>query len=708
MIPVTPVVGDFSLRYLLEVFFRRKRVFLLTMILVPLLALSVSFLMKNVYMSSTTILLGKDEILNPLVRYETAVQMTDTNRLASFQKIVYSRPLLEEAIHKLGLDKNVKKDFEMEKKVVNLRNNIHLLGLTPDSFQIACTDTDPVLAKKFVETVSQLFIDKSLQGSRRETTVAVKLIQQMVDHYRQEMDNTERALQVFRQSNVDILGQADTLGGQLKEYRLKGLEAERSNTYQKNYQEMELKMSNLLATRLKTHSEVIKLQREMDSITQLMENERKQKIAEYQRLEKETHAKIDQIPELDKKLARLQSDLKLMQELYNTLSVKLEQARITTEVEIAQQTNRFTIIEPPVIPRTRTKPNRILFIIGGVAGGICMGFLLVFLLEFTDPRLVRTGDLLRKNRLRLAGVLPKLYNFGEVEPLHFVAWLKQLFSRSRPARLSNQIFIEALRPAKVFKKPLFRSIINGLRMIFSARRFVLPRGIPTGLAVYTARPDLLNTKATAEEEALYDYHERLRNIVATARNAFADPNRLLWMVTSAKADEGKTFLTANLGAVLASDLKKPVLLVDTNFKAPSLSKTFGCHNSPGLADVLEQRASLDEVLITLNTPELILLPAGAPMKDPNVLYNEPAFGNLLEGLRERFRFTLVEAPDVLTSSGCRLLAPHTDGILFVARLYATRRKAVEAALQSLPSEKIIGVVFNYFEYWIPDWLYRWV
>ncbi|MEI6153187.1 MAG: Wzz/FepE/Etk N-terminal domain-containing protein, partial [Deltaproteobacteria bacterium] len=132
--PTTPVAGDFSLHYLLEIFFRRKRVFLLVLILTPMLAILISFLMKNEYMSSTTILLGKDEILNPLVRYETAVAMADTNRLGSFQKIIYSRPLLEETIRKLGIDRSLKNDLEMERTVINLRKSIHLLGLASDSF----------------------------------------------------------------------------------------------------------------------------------------------------------------------------------------------------------------------------------------------------------------------------------------------------------------------------------------------------------------------------------------------------------------------------------------------------------------------------------------------------------------------------------------------------------------------------------------------
>jgi polysaccharide biosynthesis transport protein len=766
------VAGDFSVRYLVEILFRRKRVFLLPLILTPLFAILISFLIKSEYMSSTTILLGKDEILNPLVRYETAVAMTDTNRLGSFQKIINSRPLLEETITKLGLDKGIKSDLELESMVNYLRKNIHLLGLATDSFQIAGTAPNPVMAKNLVETVSQLFIEKSLQGSRREATAAVNLIQKEVDHYHQEMESTEQALQQFRQTNMETLGQINILGGQLNEYRTKELEAElelkqerlnenllsarlagekpmviaqalyvQNTPYQKHYQELQLQMGNLLATRDKSHPEVLKLQRELDYITRLIEEEKdkgeasekqevrspvyqevsarledtrikvkilEQKVAEFQRLLEETRKKLADVPELEKEQARMQSELKLTHELYDTLRVKLEQARVTCEVEIAQQANRFTIIDPPVVPSTRHKPIRKLFVIGGIAGGLCLGFFLAFLLEFTDSRIVRAGDLLRRTRLRLVGVVPKLYRFGEAEPFHLLARVKRLFSRLPLVGLLDRLYRATPQPPRGWGGPLKGTAKHGLRTLFGARRFVLPPDMPANLVIDAAHLERSRSGETSEEEALDDYLERLRNIAIVVRNSYTEPDHLLWMVTSARAGEGKTLLTANLGTVMAGDLKKPVLLVDANLEMRSLSQTLGYPDMPGVAEVIEGRATLDEVLIALEARGLSLLPAGVPREPPDVLYNSIAFHNLLDALRERFSFTLIEVPDMLTSSGGRLLAPHTDGVLFVVQLYAAKRKPVEAAIQRLPSEKIIGVVFNYFEYWIPEWLYRWI
>ncbi|MEI8243454.1 MAG: hypothetical protein WCI17_09335, partial [bacterium] len=113
----SPIAGDFSLRYLCEIVFRRKRTLLLTMVFTPILCILASQFIKSMYMSSITILLGKNEILNPLVRFDMAVSMTEMNRLGSFRKVIYSRPLIEDAIHKLAIDRELKSDAAMEKEV---------------------------------------------------------------------------------------------------------------------------------------------------------------------------------------------------------------------------------------------------------------------------------------------------------------------------------------------------------------------------------------------------------------------------------------------------------------------------------------------------------------------------------------------------------------------------------------------------------------
>ncbi len=756
------LAGDFSFRYLLEILFRRKRTFLLPMLLTPVLALLLSYMIKPCYMSTTTIMLGKEEILNPLVRYDTAVAMTDYNRLGSFQKIIYSRTLLEATVRQIGLDKQARSAVELEALINNVRANIHLITLTGDSFQIGCSAPDALLASNMVATITDLFIKRSLQGSREEAMSAVNFIQKELEHYKTDLDRLDGELQAFRTKNSETLKTSLSLGGMLNDYRAKLLEAElelkqeqlnaqlyqdrlqgekpmvvsqalyvQNTPYQKAYQELQIKMGNLVATRDKSHPEVLKLQREMDFIVDLLENEKKkneasetreirspvyqevsarledakikakvleQKVAEYQRIREDIRTKLANVPELEKEQTRLEAEVKMTRDLYETLRLKLEHARVSCEVEIEQQKNRFSVIDPPLAPLARFKPIRKTFIIGGLAGGIAIGFMLVFLLEFTDPRLVRPGEIIRRTHLPLLGTLPKLYHFGELSPLPMFAWLHRAW---------QQFMAWLHRPQLKWLLPPLRVVDHMLRAVFAARRFVLPRSYPADLILPFERLQRAGEADTPEDKALDDYIERLRGVAITARSAYDEPDPLLWMVMSTRSGEGRTLFAQNLAVLLAGDLKKPICLVDANLPAPNISQRAG-RLTPGLAEIVEGRATLDEALVPGGAPRVFILPAGQPSDYPEVLFHTAAFRHLLAQLRARFAVTLLEAPDIITNTDAQIIAPETDGILFMTRLYVTKKQAILAALGKVPAEKVVGVVVNHAEYWIPEWLYRWI
>ena len=759
--PELRVAGDFDFRYLAEILFRRKRIFLVPLILTPVLSLVISLLIKPSYMSTTTILLGKEDILNPLVRYETAVAMTDYNRLGSFQKIIYSRPLIEDAIHKLGLDKGLKTDLQIESLVNDIRANIHVIGLAADSFQVGCSAPNPIMAKNLVDTISRLFIDKSLQGSRREAMAAVSFIQKELDHYREELERMEGALQEFRQTNAETLQQLVGLGGQLHDYVTKELDAElelkqeqlnekllkerlagekpmvvaqalfvQNTPYQRQYQELALRMGNLLATRDKTHPEVQKLQREMDYIKALLENEKQkneasetqevrspvyqevsarledtrikikvveQKVSEFKRMAEATRLKLLSVPQLEREQTRMEGEVKLTREISDNLRMKLEQARVSREVEIEQQANRFTIIDPPMVPLARYKPIRKNFIVAGVAGGFCLGFLVVFMLEFADPRLVRPGDLTRRLRVPLIGALPKLYR--EKVPLVLPPWLEAAW---------NRVLVVTEQPRWRWSQRAGRMIKAGMGVAFRARRFELPWTMSSDFLVSAERMRQAALSSDPCEVALDDFIERVRHIGLNIRAAYEPPTPLVLMVASATPGEGKTLMTANLGVVLASDYRQPVLLVDANLHKPDLSAMFQAAGAPGLGEVLDGRAKLERSIIATATPNLSLLPAGKTTDYGEVLFNSAAFGRLLNQVREQFSVVLIEVPGLMSHSDGLVIAPQTDGVLLVSRLYGTKLKVVEAAIQKLKSEKIVGLIVNYTEYWIPEWLYRWV
>ncbi len=765
------VAGDFSFRSLLEVIFRRKRVLVLTLVLMPVLCILIGLLIRPSYMSTITILMGKNEILNPLVRFDMAVSMTDWNRLGSFQKVIYSRPLIEDAIHKLKIDRKLKSDTEMEKAVEQIRRNTLVMELSGDSFQIGYSDFNPGRARDMVETITRLFIDKSLSASRREASSAVDFLQKEVEHYQEELKRVDNQLQEFRLTNRETLSASVTpvtidanreklteaefglmenqMVAQLYRDRLSGVKPMVSSTamyvqhspFQEHYQELQLQMGNLLATRNESHPEVLKKQREMDYILELLKKEKEEKvktsqettemrspvyletlarlddtliktkaqelkIRELQRQQDEFLQKLTKTPALIQEELRLEDECKLTREIYDKLCMKLEEARVTCAVEIEQQTSRFSIVEPARVPLTYYKPKRLLFALAGILGGILLGLTLIFLLEITDPRLIRPGELTRSTGIPLLGALPKLHYGSRLPGWYVPAELQAQYAKTC-ARLQGSPRRWISRFGQWLPEAC-EAVDCLLHFGLGARRFELPNTIASDFLLPAARLQHAGLSRSRKELALDDFIERIRHIGIALRASFSTPDHLICLVASAKRGEGKTLLTANLGVVMASDLKKPVLLVDACLAKGGLSALFHRTEALGLGDLLDGRVPLDIAVVATGTPNLWLLPAGRTDEYADVLFNGAVCHQLLEQLRERFSLVLIEAPNMGTQSDALLLAPHVDGVLMLSRLYDTKKKAVEAVLQQLPSDKVIGLVTNYGEYWIPEWLYRWV
>lgn len=730
-------LGDFSVKYLVEIFFRRKRLFLVPVLIVPVLTILGNFLIAPVYMSTTTILLEQKEILNPLVRYQTAVTLTDFDRLKLFQKIIYSRPLIEEAIHLLGMDREVHSEKEMEAMVDAVRRNIHIMNLSGDSFQIGCTWTTPRMAKDMVETISKLFIDKSLEGSRREASAAVTFIGAQVEHYHDDLEAAEKALRDFKLQNIDLLTQKTILSGELNAFQSKLLKAQldltqeqltaelldqrlrgekpmvvaqalfvQNTPYQRQYQELQMKMGNLLSTRKANHPEVQELQREMDYILDLLEREKKEKqasetreirspvyqeisarledtrikaqvlnreIAEYRKVIEKLQAKLLLLPDLEKTYTKLEDEVKNVREIYDTLRIKLEHARVSQEVELEQQTNRFTIIEPPLVPLSRHKPILKMFVVGGAAGGILLGLMLVFVLEFLDPTVIRKGEAERLIDAELLGTLPKIHLPGE--------------QGRRVQRLIDS------------------SRMGWVRGLMGARQYMMPAGFPASRVLTPALLEQQDTYLHQGFTPLRELVERVRLTGINALNHYERHEGLLWGVVSAKAGEGKSFLAANLAVVLAEDLKRPVLLLDGNLRSPRLTEIFASRDVPGFSDVLRGTLPPTEAIRETPVPRVSILPAGRAVPDPAALLQERSLHEVLGGLREHYSLILMELPELTSFAEGMIVSPLADGLLVAAKLYVTRKKVLEAALEKVDRRKIIGFVLNNAEYWIPSWLY---
>jgi len=130
---------------------------------------------------------------------------------------------------------------------------------------------------------------------------------------------------------------------------------------------------------------------------------------EFEKIIVDLEEKVGHIPKSELVLNRLEREAQINRELFNTLKVKSAQARITQEVEIESQKNRFQILDPPVVPLRHYKPNQKLIMIAGLIGGFFLGFCLIFVFEYLDPSIVREEEINHVFGDRVLARVPKLF-----------------------------------------------------------------------------------------------------------------------------------------------------------------------------------------------------------------------------------------------------------------------------------------------------------
>jgi capsular exopolysaccharide synthesis family protein len=167
------------------------------------------------------------------------------------------------------------------------------------------------------------------------------------------------------------------------------------------------------------------------------------------------------------------------------------------------------------------------------------------------------------------------------------------------------------------------------------------------------------------------------------------------LVTSALAEEGKSFVAANLAVNIARNVDEHVLLVDCDLRKPSIHAKFGYNGVQGLSEFLSAGLELPSLLVKTGVAKLTLLPSGASPSNPSELISSSRMAGLIEELKARYddRYIILDSPPPMMAPETSAIAKWADGILVVVR-HGTPMSLVEELVAHLDREKIIGVVIN--------------
>ncbi len=200
----------------------------------------------------------------------------------------------------------------------------------------------------------------------------------------------------------------------------------------------------------------------------------------------------------------------------------------------------------------------------------------------------------------------------------------------------------------------------------------------------------LETESPASEQ-----YKMLREQVKRLR---AESGIRSFSVSSPIKRDGKTTVAVNLAAALSLDYEEKVLLIDGDLRAPSIHRYFNVLASPGLADYLaaNSKMKLKDMVQETFVPGLSILPSGKPSRLASELLAKERMRQVMEEAQAEFPgyHIIIDSPPILSTPDPLVIARYVDGVLLVMRAGKTPRDYLTKALQSLNSNKVMGVVLN--------------
>lgn len=683
---------------------RRKWIIITFLCIVFTVTTIATFTKKPLYKSKGVLLIEREA---NILSFQDIFQI-ETYREDYYQtqfKLLQSRSLARDVIEKLKLNENEAFAGKKKNKNSNSSNNINSDPYSPyiNTFlanlevrpvrmtrlvEVSFKSRDPVLSANVVNTLFDAFIERDIQAKYKATAEATEFLSRQIEDLKKEIEQGERKLQEYgAQKNIIALSEKETtvveklaeLNRALTEAQIERVKKEvyyneiknatpdslpevMKNPVIKTLQEDYLRLSREYTKKSEIfkpdYPEMVRLRAELENARSALENEVanivKGAYSDYQAALKKEMSLKEAFEAQKNEAIQLNSNAIL----YNSLKIEIENKRNLLENLLRRQaetditarlrglkTSGIRIIDRAEIPTTPFSPNKKLNMLLALLIGLFGGVGLAFFAEYIDRTIKTAEDVERIVGLPFLGFIP---NFDPKKSVNSYGYRYGYKKREKKEEKSSFVF----PPHSVEK------ISQILPDSFIAESF--------------------------------------RNLRTSLLFSPSDKENKVFVVSSSVAGEGKTTICANLGIVL-SQMGKRVVLVDGDFHNPSLHRIFSLKNIEGLTHFLTGSIEGSNLIKGLpEFPGLFVINSGVIPPNPSELITSSKMQKLLNLLKEKFDFVIIDTPPLLLRTDAYILSINADGLILVINSLKTPRDFVLKAKKELESKniKIKGVVLN--------------
>ncbi|WP_312454333.1 tyrosine-protein kinase Wzc [Pseudescherichia sp.] len=189
--------------------------------------------------------------------------------------------------------------------------------------------------------------------------------------------------------------------------------------------------------------------------------------------------------------------------------------------------------------------------------------------------------------------------------------------------------------------------------------------------------------------------EAIRSLRTSLHFAMMQASNNVLMMTGVSPSIGKTFVCANLAAVI-SQTNKRVLMIDCDMRKGYTHELLGTDNVNGLSDILAGQGDFSTCVKPTAITHFDLVPRGQVPPNPSELLMSERFSQLLAWASSRYDLVLIDTPPILAVTDAAVVGRHAGTTLMVARYAVNTLKEVETSLSRFDQNgiQVKGVILN--------------
>lgn len=189
--------------------------------------------------------------------------------------------------------------------------------------------------------------------------------------------------------------------------------------------------------------------------------------------------------------------------------------------------------------------------------------------------------------------------------------------------------------------------------------------------------------------------EAIRSLRTSLHFAMMEAKNNVLMISGASPNAGKTFISTNLSATIASTGKK-VLFIDADLRQGYVHKTLGGQNIHGLSDVLSGQSSVESVIKRIPSAEFDYIGRGQVPPNPAELLMHRRFETLLKWASDNYELVIIDTPPILAVTDAAIIGRYAGTTLLVARFEENTAKEIAVSVKRFEQSGVLvrGCILN--------------